>query len=109
MKIKDKVCLVTGSSIRVGKSIAKTLAISEARIVIHYKTNFQEAKKTADEIKKNGGEVVVLQGDISKKTDWINMRSQILRQWSTIDILVNNAAVFYKTPFLETSENDFSE
>jgi pteridine reductase len=109
MNINGKVCLITGSSVRVGKSIAKTLALNGARIAIHYNNNLEEAKNSANEIKKNGGKVLILKADISKKEDWLNMRSKILREWNKIDVLVNNAAIFYKTPFFETSEEDLNQ
>jgi pteridine reductase len=109
MDIHDKVCLITGSSVRVGKSIAKILASCGGRIVVHYNTSIEQAKKTADEITQIGGEILIMKADIGKKVDWINMRNEILKKWNSIDILVNNAAIFYKTPFFKTTEWDLDQ
>ena len=50
MKIKNKVCLVTGSADRVGKIIALTLADKGAKVAIHYHSNLNKAKITAKQI-----------------------------------------------------------
>ena len=107
MKIDGKIALITGSAHRVGKEIALTLARYGAHIAIHYRTKADAARQTADEIQSIGQEVLVLQGDISQKSTWLNMREEIINKWKTIDILVNNAAVFYRTPLQEISEEDW--
>ena len=109
MEIKNKVCLITGSAIRVGKSIAQTLASEGAKVAIHYRSQAKEAQNTADQIIRYGGKAISVKGDISIKEDWINMKNVILNKWETIDILINNAAIFYKTPFFSTSESDFDK
>jgi NAD(P)-dependent dehydrogenase (short-subunit alcohol dehydrogenase family) len=106
MNIYDKVCLITGSAARVGKSIAQILASNGAKIVIHYHSNLFEAENTANEITKMGSKVLLVRADISKKADWIAMKDLILKEWKKIDVLVNNAAIFYKTPFLKMTEKE---
>ncbi len=107
MDLTDKIVLVTGSAIRVGKTIALTLAKHRARVVVHYRTRKEQAEQTAREIAQLGSEPLVVQGDIAMETDWFQMRDQILSRFGRIDVLVNNAAVFYKTPFLESRTTDW--
>lgn len=109
MEIQNKFCLITGSAMRVGKSIALKLASKGANIAIHYNKQKREAIKTANEIKNLGRQCIILQGDISRRVDWIRMKKDLLEKWGRIDILVNNAAIFFKTPFLEITENDWNK
>ncbi|GAB4381311.1 MAG: 3-oxoacyl-[acyl-carrier-protein] reductase [Calditrichia bacterium] len=107
MEIKNKVALVTGSSHRVGKTIALTLATSGARVAVHYHSQKEPAEKTLQEIRVLGGEAILLKGDISQRADWIAMRDTLLETWGKIDILVNNAAIFYKTPVFDITDQDW--
>jgi NAD(P)-dependent dehydrogenase (short-subunit alcohol dehydrogenase family) len=109
MEIKDKICLVTGSAIRVGKAIALTLAGKGAKLAIHYNSQENKAQETAEEIRKMKVDSILLKADISRKEDWLRMREDILNKWGKIDILVNNAAVFFRTPFLNIEENQWSQ
>lgn len=109
MEIKNKICLVTGSAFRVGKAIALTLAGKGAKLAIHYNSQEDKAQETAAEIKKIGGDSIILKADISQKEDWLRMRDNILKKWDKIDILVNNTAVFFRTPFLKISDDQWNQ
>lgn len=107
MEIKDKVVLITGSSDRVGKAIALKLAQNGANIIIHYHTNKDKARRTEHEVKKLGRESFSVQGDLSQRDDWLRIRNEILNRFHKIDVLINNAAIFYKTPFFDSQEKDW--
>jgi len=107
MDLKNKVALITGSAVRVGKATARLLAERGAQVVVHYRTNAEEAAATADEIAEIGLKPLVVKGDVSKMEDWQQMRTAILDAFGRVDILVNNAAIFYPTPFLKSTEDDW--
>lgn len=107
MEIREKVVFITGSASRVGKTIALAFAQKGARIVVHYLNREKEATVTAREIEKMGRESIVLKGDVSIKEDWLQMTNLVLEKWGRVDVLVNNAAIFYKTPFFDAREEDF--
>jgi NAD(P)-dependent dehydrogenase (short-subunit alcohol dehydrogenase family) len=109
MLIKDKVVLVTGSSDRIGKAIALTLAQNGAYVVIHHHTNKSGAIRTAEEIEDLGLKTAVVQGDLSLKNDWQRIRTKILDNFDRIDVLVNNAAIFHKTPFFDAKVEDWDD
>jgi NAD(P)-dependent dehydrogenase (short-subunit alcohol dehydrogenase family) len=108
MIIKDKVCLVTGSAVRVGKEIALTLAEKGGKVVIQYRSQENKAIETAKKIEATGAEILVLSGDISARENWIRMKETILEKWGRIDVLVNNASIFYKTPLFNISDKDWN-
>jgi len=107
MKIKDKNVLITGSSDRVGRIIALTLAQHGANIIIHYHSNKDKALGTKSEISKLGRNVIAVQGDLSERSDWLSIKNDILRNLDQIDVLINNAAIFYPTPFFDSREEDW--
>jgi len=109
MKLKNSVCLITGSAVRVGRSIALNLAQKGALIAIHYHTQQKESEQIQKEIINLGTDTLILQGDISHKNDWHKMRDIIMRKWGRIDILINNASIFYRTPFFEISDKDWDK
>jgi NAD(P)-dependent dehydrogenase (short-subunit alcohol dehydrogenase family) len=107
MLLKDKVVLITGSSDRVGKAIALALADHGTRVVVHYFTNKDKAARTAQEIKGLGGDTLVVQGNLSQRNDWQKIKDKILDTFGRIDVLVNNAAIFFKTPFFDAKIEDW--
>ncbi|GAB4340386.1 MAG: SDR family oxidoreductase [Calditrichia bacterium] len=99
MQLKDSVVLVTGGAHRVGRSISTLLANKGANVVIHYRTRQSEAKTLCQEFRQKGRQSLAVQGNIESESDWHKMRDQILEEFGRLDVLVNNAAIFYKTPF----------
>jgi pteridine reductase len=109
MNLKNKIILITGGAARVGKVIALKLAKRGAKVVVHYHRNKSVAEATINEIGLTGSSCFLVQGDISKKDDWIKIHNIILEKWNTIDVLINNAAIFYKTPLSSISELDWNQ
>ncbi|NIS38564.1 SDR family oxidoreductase [Candidatus Saccharibacteria bacterium] len=109
MKIEDSIILITGSARRVGKSIALTLAEKGAQVILHYNASEHEISETAEQIAKIGKTPMILQGDISRSSHWIQMKNNVMAEFQRIDGLINNAAIFYKTPLLETTEKQWDQ
>lgn len=111
MKNKDslngKVALVTGAAKRVGREIALVLAENGCHIVLHYHTSRKEALKTAAQIKKHGSQVILVKADVTKSDQVKKAVKSAVKAFGKIDILVNNAAVFKRTPFPNISELDW--
>src|SRR5712692_1206807 len=68
---KDGLCvIVTGSASGLGAATAAILAKGGACIVVNYSSSQKEAEQTADLCRSAGGEVVVVQGDVSRAEDF---------------------------------------
>jgi NAD(P)-dependent dehydrogenase (short-subunit alcohol dehydrogenase family) len=98
MNLNDKVALVTGGAKRVGKAIVMALANRGCKLVVHYHTSRTEAKETTRELLTSGHEAIAVQADITQEAEVDHMIEAAVARFGRIDLLVNNAAVFFRTP-----------
>jgi len=90
-----KVCLVTGSSRGLGKSIALELGKAGQKVVVNYVSDGskESADATVAEIKALGGDAIAVQADSSKPDAIADMFKEIVDVYGTCDVLVNNAGI----------------
>jgi 3-oxoacyl-[acyl-carrier protein] reductase len=107
---KDGLCaIVTGSASGLGAATAAILSRSGARIVVNYSSSKQEAEQTADLCRSAGGEVIVVQGDVSRDEDCRKIVAAAAN-WGRLDALINNAGTTKHVPHHELdglSADDF--
>ncbi|HSB79549.1 MAG TPA: SDR family oxidoreductase [Candidatus Methylomirabilis sp.] len=99
MDIEGKVAVVTGAAKRVGRSIALALAERGAELVIHYRDSEREAQEVLALAKRAGGKPVAVRGDLSIAADAERLIQTAVQAFGRIEILVNSAAIFHRTPF----------
>ena len=94
----DDLCvIVTGSASGLGAATAAILAKDGARIVINYASSQKEAEETADLCRAAGGEIVVVQGDVSRDEDCRKIAAAAA-PWGHLDVLINNAGTTKHVP-----------
>jgi NAD(P)-dependent dehydrogenase (short-subunit alcohol dehydrogenase family) len=96
MRLQNKVAIVTGSGMGIGQAIALRYAREGARVVVA-EINADAGKATADAIRDQGGQALFLRTDISSEAEVKGLVESAVAKFSTIDILVNNAAVLGST------------
>lgn len=101
MELKDKVALVTGGAVRVGRAISTQLLNQGVHLYCHY----HQSEKEARELKNKFSSVQLLKGDLSTYNTAKLLIDKIISEAGQIDILINNAAIFIKTPFGSISED----
>lgn len=107
MDLENKVALITGGVVRVGKAIALGLTKEGVKVALHYYHSTEKAKETSSEIEALGGEALLIQGDFSQVSQIKHVVNTCYQHYERIDILINNAAVYYRSPFGETTENQW--
>jgi NAD(P)-dependent dehydrogenase (short-subunit alcohol dehydrogenase family) len=101
-KLKNKVALITGGDSGIGKAVAVLFAKEGAAIAIAYLNEDRDAKETKKYIEQNYGRpCLLIRGDLSREANCIRAVKQTVREFSRIDILVNNAALHYENESLE--------
>ncbi len=100
MKLKDKVCIVTGAASGIGKEIAFTYAREGGKVVIA-DLNKDAAQATADEITKGGGTAMAVAMDVTSE-DQVNASvAEVVAAWGGVDVLVSNAGIQIVHPIEE--------
>lgn len=98
MDLKNKIALVTGGGTGIGRAACIELAKRGAIVAVNYSRSRAEAEETADIIKREGGQAVAIQADVSKNSDVQDMVQSIGKQYGTIDVLINNASITQHIP-----------
>lgn len=101
--IDGKVVLVTGAAKRIGRAIALELGRQGARVAVHYRSSKEAAEQTAKEC---GG--LTFQADLTSLEEITALFTEIKGVYEgQLDVLVNNAAVYQRTPILEATEAEW--
>jgi len=95
------VAVITGGDSGIGRAVAVAFAKEGATVAIVYLNEHEDAKKTSAELQKYGTKNVLISTDISIEKNCKKAIEQVVRQFKSIDILVNNAAVQYPQETLE--------
>ena len=90
--IQDKVVVITGGSSGIGYSTAKALAKKGAKIVAGAR-RLDKLETLKKEITDDGGEIIICETDVTKKSDCDNLVKQAIDKYGTVDVLINNAGL----------------
>ena len=90
----SKTVLVTGAARRLGRAIALDLASHGWAVAIHYKSSQEDARKTADDAKKAGAKVALLEADLSKESETAALVGRAAKELGPLSALINSASLF---------------
>jgi len=91
--------LVTGGASGIGRAVAIALGRAGADVVVNYVRGEDQANEVAAEIRKCGSRAYAHQADVSSEEQVMNMFRKMFQEFSTIDILINNAGLQKDAPF----------
>ncbi|HUE70681.1 MAG TPA: SDR family oxidoreductase [Pirellulaceae bacterium] len=89
--LTGRVALVTGAGVGIGRAIALKLAEQGAKMVIHCRHSRDEAEELLTEIRRGGGDGLVIAADLTKADEARRLVDQAVEKLGRLDILVNNA------------------
>ncbi len=109
MRLKGKKALVTGASRGIGRGIAEVFADEGADVAVNYVHSSKQAEEVAKSLQAKGRKAIVVQGDVAKRADVEAMVDKAWRELGGIDILVNNAGIETIVPFLELTDDQWTQ
>lgn len=98
MNLRNRVALVTGGGTGIGRAACLALAERGAAVIVNYSRSAAEAEATAQSIKDKGGQAAAIRADVSQDREVRHMVDEAVRQFGTVDLLVNNAGITRHLP-----------
>ena len=109
MRFKDKSVIITGGGGKIAKAYAMAFAKEGAKLSL---PDIVSADHTVNAIRDAGGAAITMSCDVSDEQSVKAMVDQTVKQFGTVDILINNAAYFmtvWKGPFWEMTVEEFDK
>jgi glucose 1-dehydrogenase len=106
-RLDGRRALVTGAPRGIGKSIALGLAECGADVVINYATSRELGEQAAAEAREYGVRAVAIRAELGKEGEARRLFDQSLNALGSIDILVHNASVQYRTVWDDIPSREF--
>jgi NAD(P)-dependent dehydrogenase (short-subunit alcohol dehydrogenase family) len=106
MRLKNKVAVITGGTSGIGEATALLFAREGAKIAITGR-NEQRGREVLKTILNSGGNAIFIRTDVRLMNDCQRAIEQTIRSLGGLDILFNNAGVFYAHNALDCSEEEW--
>jgi len=104
-RLENKITLITGAGMGMGREAALLFAREGARVVVA-DLNGQAAAETVDQVKRAGGEALATVGDVAVEAEVKRMVEEGVRRFGALHVLYNNAGVLWKDRDRSVLETD---
>jgi len=104
----SKVVLITGAARRVGAAIAAVFHTANYRVIVHYRHSKTEAETLVSSFNTmRNDSAYAIQADLDDETSYTALVMQSAAHFGQLDVLINNASTFYKTPIGSIAKKDW--
>jgi 3-oxoacyl-[acyl-carrier protein] reductase len=107
--LQGKTALITGASKGIGKGIAEVFVKNGCNVAFTYLSSVEQAEAVERELSTADAKVKGYRSDASKFDDATELVALVLKDFGTIDILINNAGITKDNLLMRMSEQDFDQ
>ncbi|MBO8158274.1 3-oxoacyl-[acyl-carrier-protein] reductase [Thermosyntropha sp.] len=107
--MENRVAVVTGASRGIGKAIVLRLAREGYKVVINYLNSEEEATEVLNEVKKGGGEGIIVKADVSRSEEAQHLIDTTVDTYGKLDVLVNNAGINKDQLMIRISDEEWDK
>ncbi len=109
ISLQNQTVVVTGGAKRLGRAIALECAAAGANVAVTFNHSEAEARELVEQlrIEYSKAQFACFRAELSQPEDVRRLTQEIVQTFGRVDALVNNAAIFRRTPFETMTENDF--
>ncbi len=108
MRLEGKVALISGGSRGQGATEAELFVKEGAKVVIADILE-PEGDAVAARIREGGGDASFIRLDVTSEDDWRNAVEFTLNTYGRLDVLINNAAIYKRTPIVQTDLSEWNQ
>ena len=106
---QTKVAFITGGASGIGRTLSLTFAKNGYDVAFSYCGSEQGAKEVTSLIENCGKKALAIKANLSNYKDIIKMFEEFEKHFNRLDVFINNAGITEKSPFLETTEEQFDK
>ncbi|MFZ9612270.1 MAG: 3-oxoacyl-[acyl-carrier-protein] reductase [Crocinitomicaceae bacterium] len=107
--LADKIVLITGASRGIGKAIAEECVRQGATVAFTYLSSEEKARALEAELSANGGKAKGFRSDASNFDQAQQLVDDVVAEFGTVDVLVNNAGITRDTLLMRMTEEQWDE
>ncbi|GIO29247.1 MULTISPECIES: SDR family NAD(P)-dependent oxidoreductase [Paenibacillus] len=107
MRLEGKVALITGAGAGIGKTTALRFAQEGAKVIVT-DIDMDNVNQTASEINQAGGAAAAFKQDVSSEDDWKRIAAAAVQRFGSIDILFNNAGIYFIKPIADIGLDEWN-
>jgi len=113
ISLQNQTVVITGGAVRLGRATALACARAGASVAITYRSSAAEAHATVEEMERQNAwttaRYAAFRADVTVGRDVARLADDVLATFGRVTALVNNAAIFRRTPFETMTEDDFDD
>ena len=107
--LEGKTAIITGGSRGIGKGIVETFVKHGANVAFTYNSSKESAEAIASDLSKEGVKVKAYQSNAANFDESQELAAEVLKEFGSIDILINNAGITKDNLLMRISEEDFDK